>query len=508
MEQTKKKKKKGWIVAVIVAVLLAGTVGGIVACSRALSKSLEQMGAGMLEVTEIERRDIDDSISVSGQVESENMVKITSTLTAKVKNIYVEVGSEVKEGDILCEFDSSDLQTQYDNMLKTQQNADSMSANSHKINERNLENAKTDRDAALAQAQRAIDEAVRSRDDAHKKESDLVSQYNQTQVQKGDYINQMNNAADPNEAANFAAQAEAAEMKLQTIDSQLQALREQFNMLDSAVQSAKDAYASTERSMNSTVQSCQDVLDNEQYSNDSSASKTELDKLKDMLDQCKVRAPKSGIITSLNIAEGSIPTTDAIMTIENTDALKITVSIAEEDILKIHEGMKAIVKTTATGDQEFAATVSRVVNIYQPGAASVTGQTGGGYSAEITIDDSDTDLLIGMNAKVRIVINQKENVLAVPYESIVTDEDGSSHIVLAVQQDDGTYRAKYAKVEKGMEGSYFTEITSSEVKEGDKVVTTPGDYEDGAVLPIFDFDAMSNAANNHNSTADEGGANE
>ena len=507
MEQAKpKKKKKGWIAAVIIIVILAGIGGGIAACSISLTKSLAQMGEGLIEVTEVERRDISDVISVSGQVESENMVKITSTLNAKVKSIHVEVGSEVNAGDVLCEFDSSDLQQQYDQLLKQQQNSQGMSANTHKINERNLENAKKEREASLAQAQRAIDDAVAARDKAYAKESELVDKYNSNLSKKGDLQNQMNNAYDSEQAAVIAEQLQSVEMTLQSVESQLESLRDQFSTYESAVQSAKDSYASVERSANSTIQNYQDVLDNEQFS-DSSSSQTELDKLADSIEQCTVRAPKSGIITSLNIAEGSIPTTDALMTIENTDALKITVSIAEEDILRVKEGLPAVVKTNATGDEEFNATVTRVVNIYKGGQSNALGQqtSAGGYSAEITIDDKNSDLLIGMNAKVRIILNEKKDVLAVPYESIIQDEDGNAHVLLAVEQSDGTTRAKEASVTMGMEGSYYTEITSDAVKEGDKVVVTPGDFKDGDVLPIFDFNAALNA---NPKDMDEGDANE
>lgn len=138
----------------------------------------------------------------------------------------------------------------------------------------------------------------------------------------------------------------------------------------------------------------------------------------------------------MNIAEGSILTTDSLMTIENTDSLKIKVQIAEADILNVHEGISAIVKTSATGDKEFNATVSRVVNVYNdtPQGTEQTGTSAGGYSAEITIDGDNSGLLIGMNAKVKIILDEKKNVLAVPYDSVITDDDGNSHVLLAVYE--------------------------------------------------------------------------
>ena len=512
----KKKKKKGWIAVVIVVVILAGVGGGIAACSKMLSDSLQQMSAGAVETAKVEKRDIEDYISVSGKVESENMVKITSTVTAKVKNVFVEVGSEVKEGDVLCEFDSSDFQQQYDTLAKTLANADGMTASSHKINERNLENAKNERKIALEQADRAIKNAKKARDDAHKKEKDLVEKYNTAVKQRDEANDKMKKALETDTAAaqQYAAQVQEKEALASSLDAQIQALREQFDTFDSAVQSAQDAYDSTKRNFDAQIQGYQDVLDNEKYNNDNSSTRNELDKLQDMIDKCTVKAPKSGIITSLNIAEGSIPTTDALMTIENTDALKITVSIAEQDILKIHKGMKATVKTNATGDEEFDATVNRVVNIYKADNSAASMMMGGsssngGYSAEITIDDKSTDLLIGMNAKVKIMLQSKKDVLAVPYESIITDEEDESddpeqYVLLAITGDDNVTRAKKAVVKSGMEGNYYTEIMSDEVKEGDKIVITPGDYKDGDVLPIFDF----NAALNKDKKSDEGGKDE
>ncbi|MDE5563718.1 MAG: hypothetical protein K2I93_01065 [Oscillospiraceae bacterium] len=92
MEQAKKKKKR-IIALVIVAVILVVIIGGFVACSKALSASIEQLSSGFTELSTVEKRDISNTISVSGSVESESLVKITSTLTAKVKTVNVEVGS-------------------------------------------------------------------------------------------------------------------------------------------------------------------------------------------------------------------------------------------------------------------------------------------------------------------------------------------------------------------------------------------------------------------------------
>lgn len=166
------------------------------------------------------------------------------------------------------------------------------------------------------------------------------------------------------------------------------------------------------------------------------------------------------------------------MTIESNSNLKINVQIKEADILNVKEGMKATIRTDATGDKEFKGTVSKVVNIFS-GADPAT-QTEGGYSAEITVDDSNTSLLIGMNAKVKIITDEKDNVLAVPYDAVSEDNT----IYIARQQSDGSYKSEAVKIEKGMESDYYTEIISSEIKEGDLIVLSPQSMHDGRTIRI------------------------
>ena len=210
----------------------------------------------------------------------------------KSKRLKVEVGSEVKKGDILCEFDSSDFQQQYDTLSKNVQNSESLKGNTHQTNERNLQNAKNDKTATLAQAQRAIDEAIASRDKAYQKEKDLVNKYNDYLHKKDDYTNKMNEAqnnGDLEAYSNYYQKQQEADAMMQSLDSQIDSIRDSFSSYDNAIQNAKDAYANAERSANAAIQSYQDILDNEQYNSDSS-SQEQLDKLAEQIENCTVKA--------------------------------------------------------------------------------------------------------------------------------------------------------------------------------------------------------------------------
>lgn len=478
MEKPKKSKRKIIIIVSIVAVVALMGIGITSCVSNTLSSMSESVDTAS-DVAIIEKQDLSNNISVSGNVESGNLVKITSTLTAKVQTLNVDIGDYVNEGDILCVFDSSDIQKEYDALKESIDKTNAMNNNTHEINQRNLNDAITNKDISLNQAQRAIDDAEYARDNAYSKYDDLVNKCNDYASKKDELYNSLNSIEDEAQYESISQQYEEYNQMYQSAESEMNAFHEQLATYDTSVQSAYDAYDSAERSADSAIQSMQDVINAEKFNTDTS-SQTQLDKLAEQLKECTVTAPKSGLITTLNIAEGSLPTTDAIMSIEDTESLKITVQIKEADILNVKEGLKAIIKTDATGDEEINGTVSRVVNILS-GADALTQQQGG-YTAEIIIDDSDTQLLIGMNAKVKIILEEKTGVLAVPYDAITENDEGDSIVYIAQKADDGTYKAKAVKVEVGLETDYYTEIISSEIKEGDILVTSPLTTYDGKTV--------------------------
>lgn len=406
----------------------------------------------------VEHTDVENFISVSGTVEGSNIVKVTSDLTAKVKTLNVGVGDAVKAGDVLCVFDSSDYQEQYDKLKETADNSQARQDSFHEKNQRALQDAKSQKTDLLKKAQRGIDNAVSARDSAYSKYDKLGREVDEAYEK---YENETDNAA----AAMLYEQ-------YKVMYEQYETLGDSLSQYDEAVQSARDAYNDTSKSADAAIQAAQEAIDDEKFSTDNTVQ-DQLDKLKESIDKCTVKATKDGIITSLSIAEGSFPTTEALMTIEDTTSLRINVSINEADILSVKEGQKAVITTTATGEEEFTGKVERVVNIMsgQYTNAYTGTKEGGGYSAEIVIDSGADKLLIGMTAKAKIILDKKENVLAVPYDSIKQNDDGTFSVFIAEKNGDKGYKAKEVKVEKGMETNYLTEITSSELSDGDVILT-------------------------------------
>lgn len=101
------KKARVWIIIGSVAVVLAAIliVPGLIAAQAPVMVALA-------DTTVLGYSDIQNLISATGRVESNNSHHVYSTQSYNVKNINVKVGDVVKQGDVLCELDTTVLEEQ------------------------------------------------------------------------------------------------------------------------------------------------------------------------------------------------------------------------------------------------------------------------------------------------------------------------------------------------------------------------------------------------------------
>ena len=458
------------------AAFLAAAAVSMVSCSSGGSET----GGAAVDTYKLEKQDIENDISVSGRVEGSDIVKITTDLTAKVKTLNVEIGSSVKKGDVLCIFDSSEFQTEYDNLVSSSNKNNEKSDSQHDINQRTLDDAVSDKEATLNKAQRALDNAIEAKDNAWNKYYDLENKKNDYENRANEYYDKAySEDGTPEDLAKY----QEYQQLFKSTEAEYNALGDQLSSYDHAVDDAQDAYNAAVKNADKLIQSAKDTINSEKFTTDDSID-TQLKKLKEKIDKCTVTAPKNGIITALAVSEGSIPSKDSIMTIEDDSKLKIKVTVKEADILNVHEGQKAVITTSATGDKEFQGTVSRIVNIMsEQSVNAMTGESsGGGYSAEITIEDDENMLLIGMNAKAKIILDEKKDVFAVPYDAIMENDGKYSIFVAEGSGSDCT--VKEVEVTKGLETNYLTEISSYDINEGDLIITDTDFLHDGDKVKV------------------------
>ncbi len=412
----KKKKKKVLIIVLVVAVVIVAVIWTF------LHKAGEQveMVSNLVEVEPVQKRDLSDTISLKGTVAGVSRTNVTSKAVSEITEMNVQVGDIVQPGDVLCRLDSASIEEKIAELERSQSNASAIESINNRQAADAVQQAREDQERQLKEAELAI-----------------------TQAEEGVTIAQRAYDANPGD---------------ETFPNLLNATR--------ALESAKDNYNTTVDATNRAIENAQLQVELNRYKDADSTTNDTLKSLREQLEDCVVTAPCGGVVTAINVRVGDINGEKVtILTIEDTSALKVSATVAEADILQLQEGMSAVVTASATGEEEIKGTVSRVVRVKEQ---SADGQSAGGYSVEIALDN--TELLVGMEAKVKVMIQEKGEVLAIPYDLIRYDDNGDAYVLVAEGNDDGTATAVKKSVTLGDEVDYYTEVTGGELQEGDKMI--------------------------------------
>ena len=419
----KKGKKKVVIIVLVVLIIVVAVIG------NAVKKMTSQVATAVntVEVEPVQKRDLSDTISLKGTVSGITKNNVTSKALAEITAVNVQVGDIVKEGDVLCTLDSSTIKDQIADLEKNMSDTNATDSINSQQTAETVSRAKEDQQTQLAAAQKAIDDAK----DA------------------------------------YNAQSIMWDKSEDKSDAEFQSLL----AAQKAVTTAEEDYQKVLETTNRTIEDAQLAVELDKYKTTDSTSKDKLTDLKEQLADCNITAPCGGVVTAVNVSVGDVnaDSKTALVTIEDTSSLKMVATVEEADILKIEEGMKATVTADAMGDETINGTVTRVVRVKGQSTGS-DGQTttSGGYSVEISLDN--TELLIGMEVKAKVMIKERGNVLAVPYDLVKTDDDGNSYVLIAQANDDGSATAVKKNITVGDEVGYYTEVTGGDLAEGDKLI--------------------------------------
>ena len=524
-----KKKKKVWLIVLIIVAIVVVLIGSAV---KNMTSQIET-AVNTVEIEPVEKRDLSDSVSLKGTIAGVSKTNVMSLAAAEITAVDVQVGDLVKEGDPLVTLDQKDIEKQIAELKTSINNANAIAANDAAQKQESLNEAKQDQASTLAKATDSVNKAQASYDELVKKRDDCQTKLNNKKNEVSSAENAQNNAkkemdnaqsavyaaqdalskyqaenpggnvtqnpngtpatqTDPKLAelqqnvenanrtysakqtaySDAAAKYSSVKAEADSLQTELDTYPDALKSAEETINTAKTSYSDAETSTNRSVATAQNTVDMQKYQTSTTSDlKDQLEQLQKQLADCTLSAPIGGVVTAVNVSVGDKNTAGTTMiTIEDTSSLKVIVNVEEADILKIQEGMQATVTTDATGDEEIKGTVSRVVRVknQSTNTNSTDTNTSTGYSAEITIDN--TELLVGMSAKAKIVIKDRGTQLAVPYDLIQYDEKGNAFVLVAQMNDDGTATAVRKNIKVGEEVDYYTEVTGGDLKEGDQLI--------------------------------------
>ena len=181
------------------------------------------------------------------------------------------------------------------------------------------------------------------------------------------------------------------------------------------------------------------------------------------LEDYTIKSPIKGtVIEKKKKAGDTIDSNAELCTIYDLSYLKMTMNIDELDISKVKVGQEVTVTADAVQGQTFKGKVTKI---------NMAGTTTNGvttYPVEVQIENTE-GLLPGMNVSTEIIVNQVEDVVAIPVGAVVR---GDKVLVKTgnTSTDDPTVPAgyEYVNVETGVSNDQYVEIKSG-INEGDEI---------------------------------------
>lgn len=462
--------------------------------------SLPAAGGSYVRTVTLQKGTLEDSISATGTVQSSEVSNVTTDLKYTVKTVNVQVGDSVEEGDVICTLDTSELE---ESIQKLQESLADAKAEAQKQYEKaqaslteaeenvkstydDMKEAEDERDSAKSAYETAAAAVKSYQAEVDAANADLLTKLNARQAaldaytaaggtvdENGDPVTSATSEA-ASTAADLSALADAlvkangeyksAEQTLKTAEANLQtaqsasnytALSSAYNQAQTAYEQAKTTYENAIKTSETAEESRDTALENYNKAGESD----ELEELQSQLEKCTLKAETSGKVTAVNATVGSA-IDGAAATIQDTDSLKISITIAEYDIDSVSEGMHAVI-TSDVIDGEINGTLTQI----SP-TASGGGSSSSTFSAEVTVDDENSGLLIGTNAKVQIIQSTTEDVFTVPLDAIEEKEDGTSVIYVQSGEENGEPIFEEVQVVVGATNDYYAEVSGVDLEEG------------------------------------------
>jgi len=205
-------------------------------------------------------------------------------------------------------------------------------------------------------------------------------------------------------------------------------------------------------------------------------AQAQLEQTENRLSKTRAYSPIDGVVTSLDIKVGetAISSTtnipgSSLMTIANPDSIHTEVNVDEADIANVQIGQKAKIYAIAYPDQP----IEGVVNSIAVSAKVAEGSQGLSFAVKIRFTDSNTIVLRpGMSCRAEIFTATLDEVLAVPIQAILVEEDRTRnqtdyHVFINA---DG--KARKIQVQVGMSDDSYQEVSEG-VDEGDEIIIGP-----------------------------------
>lgn len=379
----------------------------------------------------VKDRTIMETVSASGRIFPEKEVKISSDVSGEIIKLYVAEGDSVKAGQTLVKINPD---AYVSNVART-----SASVNAAKSG---LEQAKSQVQGMMATKQQ-LEEQVSNAKKNYERNQQLF---------KDGVISQVE-------------------------------LDQTYTSLASLEANVKNADAN--------IKAAQDAVEGAQYN--VKGAEASLNEMNTNLSRTLIKAPVSGIISSLSVEQGErvVGTMQMsgteIMRIANLNQMEVQVDVSENDIISVSLRDSVDIEVDAYLEKTFKGVVSEISNsasnIGSSGLSMNTDQVTN-FVVKVRMDPKSYENEInsenlypfrpGMSASVDIYTNKEESIPSIPIQAVTTRKDTTQEkevfdeVVFLHSAD----TVKMVKVKTGIQDDEFIQILSG-LSTDDEIVSGP-----------------------------------
>jgi len=462
------KQQKTWIVVGAVLVVIIGVVL-VFANLRAQGNTSTTSGTTSTtayQTTTVQLGTLTSTVEGTGSVRSKLSAIINWATSGQVDQVNVQIGNQVKTGDILATLLQDSTVTALENALVTAQQNLAVLTSPEAI--ANAKLAITTAQNNVTNAQTALNNQQYWQNPA------LVKNYYANFVLAKANLDKAQTAYDNTHAGQYINNANqaAAYNTLYTAQQAYNTAQYYYSLYSQApTQTQKDQIQANLDLANATLKSAQIYLAALTGGTvPIGATGTDLLKLQqtqlavqtaqENLATANLTAPFNGTVTQSNAVPSAMVTagTEAFR-IDDLSNLVIDVQVVEVDINHVKIDQPAQITFDAIPNKTYNG------KVLSTDLAGTSAQSSVNFNVNVQITDADAQVKPGMSANVTILTNKVDNALLVPNTSIFTDAKGGQYVYLV--QNGATTKVP---VTIGTVSDSVTQITGSTLKAGDTIV--------------------------------------
>ena len=433
-----RKPRRGKLIIVVVAVAVLLGIG---------AWALLHSSSGMeYRTAPVVKGNIESTVSATGSTNAVVSVQVGSQVSGNISALYADFNTQVKKGQLVARIDPELFQARVNQAEATVNAAEAAVVNAQ-AGVVKAQAQVSGANAAAATAKANVSKAQVAVDDGKVKYDRNV-----TLAKEG--------VVSPNDLDTSKATYDSAVASLEAAKADAQAANDNVNAAQADLEVARTQLSSAR----ALVKQDQAAL-----------AQAQLD-----LAHTYIRAPVDGIVVSRNVDVGqtvaaSLQAPTLFLIAQDLTKMQVDTNVSEADVGRVKLNQPATFTVDAYPGTVFHG------QVWQIRKAPINVQNVITYDVVIAVSNSDLKLFPGMTANVKILVDQRENVLKVPNAALRFQPPeawvgklGASGRHAALTQSvwvlEASGKAKPIPVNIGITDGTDSEVTGGNLKPGDKVL--------------------------------------